>query len=344
LAIPIAILGSISLCASRAIIVKSPLALEQVPSVRTAIFDKTGTLTYGQPTLTKQIVAPEFDPERVLSLVASLEHYSKHPLAHAIVAEANAQGIATYPASSLSEVPGKGLIGSVQGQRILVTSRKKIHQQGVTGLEHLPESSEGLECVIAVDDRFAAVYQMHDAPRSDSKAFIDHLGGNHRIGRTMIVSGDRDSEVRYLAQQVGIDEILSQQSPEQKLEIVRRETAKAKTLYVGDGINDAPAMMAASVGVAIGNNTDVTAQAADVVLLDNKLTKVDEFMHIGRRMKTIALQSALGGMALSTVAMGLAAFGYLSPVSGAIVQETIDVVAVLNAMRAAWPPRILSDV
>jgi P-type E1-E2 ATPase len=226
----------------------------------------------------------------------------------------------------------------------LVTSRKKIHQQGVTGLEHLPESSEGLECVIAVDDRFAAVYQMHDAPRSDSKAFIDHLGGNHRIGRTMIVSGDRDSEVRYLAQQVGIDEILSQQSPEQKLEIVRRETAKAKTLYVGDGINDAPAMMAASVGVAIGNNTDVTAQAADVVLLDNKLTKVDEFMHIGRRMKTIALQSALGGMALSTVAMGLAAFGYLSPVSGAIVQETIDVVAVLNAMRAAWPPRILSDV
>ncbi|MFM8573159.1 MAG: heavy metal translocating P-type ATPase, partial [Pirellula sp.] len=344
LAIPIAILGSISLCASRAIIVKSPLALEQVPSVRTAIFDKTGTLTYGQPTLTKQIVAPEFDPERVLSLVASLEHYSKHPLAHAIVAEANAQGIATYPASSLSEVPGKGLIGSVQGQRILVTSRKKIHQQGVTGLEHLPDSSEGLECVIAVDDRFAAVYQMHDAPRSDSKAFIDHLGGNHRIGRTMIVSGDRDSEVRYLAQQVGIDEILSQQSPEQKLEIVRRETAKAKTLYVGDGINDAPAMMAASVGVAIGNNTDVTAQAADVVLLDNKLTKVDEFMHIGRRMKTIALQSALGGMALSTVAMGLAAFGYLSPVSGAIVQETIDVVAVLNAMRAAWPPRILSDV
>jgi heavy metal translocating P-type ATPase len=344
LAIPIAILGSISLCASRAIIVKSPLALEQVPSVRTAIFDKTGTLTYGQPTLTKQIVAPEFDPERVLSLVASLEHYSKHPLAHAIVAEANAQGIATYPASSLSEVPGKGLMGSVQGQRILVTSRKKIHQQGVTGLEHLPESSEGLECVIAVDDRFAAVYQMHDAPRSDSKAFIDHLGGNHRIGRTMIVSGDRDSEVRYLAQQVGIDEILSQQSPEQKLEIVRRETAKAKTLYVGDGINDAPAMMAASVGVAIGNNTDVTAQAADVVLLDNKLTKVDEFMHIGRRMKTIALQSALGGMALSTVAMGLAAFGYLSPVSGAIVQETIDVMAVLNAMRAAWPPRILSDV
>jgi len=185
---------------------------------------------------------------------------------------------------------------------------------------------------------------MHDAPRLDSKAFIDHLGGNHRISKTMIVSGDRESEVRYLAEQVGIEDVLAQQSPEQKLEIVRKETAKAKTLYVGDGINDAPAMMAASVGIAIGNNSDVTAQAADVVVLDNKLTKVDEFLHIGRRMKSIALQCALGGMALSVVAMILSAFGYLNPVSGAIVQEAIDVVAVLNAMRAAWPPKNLSDV
>lgn len=344
LAIPIAILGSISLCASRAIIVKSPVALEQVSSVRTAIFDKTGTLTYGQPTLTQQIAAPGFDANQVLSLVASLEHYSKHPLAHAIVSAANAQGVATYPAASVSERPGMGLTGSVQGQKILVTSRKKIGQQTIAGLEHMPESSEGLECVIAIDDRYAAIYRMHDAPRLDSKAFIDHLGGNHRIGKTMIVSGDRESEVRYLAEQVGIEDVLAQQSPEQKLEIVRKETAKAKTLYVGDGINDAPAMMAASVGIAIGNNSDVTAQAADVVVLDNKLTKVDEFLHIGRRMKSIALQCALGGMALSVVAMILSAFGYLNPVSGAIVQEAIDVVAVLNAMRAVWPPKNLSDV
>lgn len=344
LAIPIAILGSISLCASRAIIVKSPVALEQVSSVRTAIFDKTGTLTYGQPTLTQQIAAPGFDANQVLSLVASLEHYSKHPLAHAIVSAANAQGVATYPAASVSESPGMGLTGSVQGQKILVTSRKKIGQQTIAGLEYMPESSEGLECVIAIDDRYAAIYRMHDAPRLDSKAFIDHLGGNHRISKTMIVSGDRESEVRYLAEQVGIEDVLAQQSPEQKLEIVRKETAKAKTLYVGDGINDAPAMMAASVGIAIGNNSDVTAQAADVVVLDNKLTKVDEFLHIGRRMKSIALQCALGGMALSVVAMILSAFGYLNPVSGAIVQEAIDVVAVLNAMRAAWPPKNLSDV
>jgi heavy metal translocating P-type ATPase len=344
LAIPIAILGSISLCASRAIIVKSPVALEQVSSVRTAIFDKTGTLTYGEPTLVNQIVAPMFEPDRVLALVASLEHYSKHPLAHAIVSAANAQGLATQPASSVSEVPGKGLSGSVQGHEILVTSRKKIREQRIAGLEHMPESAEGLECVIAIDQNYAAIYQMRDAPRSDSKAFIDHLGGSHRISKTMIVSGDRESEVKYLADQVGVTQVLAQQSPEQKLQIVRAETALAKTLYVGDGINDAPAMMAASVGVAIGNNSDVTAQAADVVVLDNKLTKVDEFMHIGRRMKSIAMQSALGGMALSVVAMFLSAFGYLTPVSGAIVQEGIDVLAVLNAMRAAWPPKNLSDV
>ena len=344
LAIPIAILGSISLCASRAIIVKSPVALEQVSSVRTAIFDKTGTLTYGEPTLVKQIVAPMFEPDRVLALVASLEHYSKHPLAHAIVSAANAQGLATQPASSVSEVPGKGLSGSVQGHEILVTSRKKIREQRIAGLEHMPESAEGLECVIAIDQNYAAIYQMRDAPRSDSKAFIDHLGGSHRISKTMIVSGDRESEVKYLADQVGVTQVLAQQSPEQKLQIVRAETALAKTLYVGDGINDAPAMMAASVGVSIGNNSDVTAQAADVVVLDNKLTKVDEFMHIGRRMKSIAMQSALGGMALSVVAMFLSAFGYLTPVSGAIVQEGIDVLAVLNAMRAAWPPKNLSDV
>jgi P-type E1-E2 ATPase len=225
-----------------------------------------------------------------------------------------------------------------------VTSRKKIREQQITDVELMPDSTEGLECVIAIDDRYAAIYLMHDAPRSDSKAFIDHLGGNHHIEKTMIVSGDRDSEVRYLAQQVGIDEVLSQQSPEQKLEIVRKETAKAKTLYVGDGINDAPAMMAASVGISIGNNSDVTAQAADVVVLDNKLAKVDEFLHIGRRMKSIALQSALGGMGLSIIAMVLSALGYLTPVTGAIVQEAIDVVAVLNAMRAAWPPNNLSDV
>jgi P-type E1-E2 ATPase len=160
----------------------------------------------------------------------------------------------------------------------------------------------------------------------------------------MLVSGDRESEVQYLAGQVGISEVFAQQSPEQKLAIVRKETETAKTLYVGDGINDAPAMMAATVGMAIGKSSDVTAEAAGVVIMDNSLTKVDEFMHISRRMRVIALQSAVGGMALSMIGMMFAATGHLSPVNGAILQEVIDILAVLNALRAAFPPKVMHDL
>ena len=160
----------------------------------------------------------------------------------------------------------------------------------------------------------------------------------------MIISGDRESEVRYLAEQVGITEIYAERNPEEKLAIVRKETTEAKTLYVGDGINDAPAMMAATVGMAIGQNSDVTSEAAGVVIMDNSLEKVDEFMHISRRMRSIALQSAVGGMALSIIGMGFATSGYLSPVSGAITQEVIDVLAVLNALRAAFPPKVIHDL
>jgi P-type E1-E2 ATPase len=158
------------------------------------------------------------------------------------------------------------------------------------------------------------------------------------------VSGDRPSEVAYLAAQVGVTEIHAQQSPEEKLAIVRRETVRARTLYVGDGINDAPAMMAATVGVAIGQNSDVTTEAACVVIMDNALRKVDEFMHVSRRMRSIALQSAVGGMALSVAGMLLASGGWLTPVQGAVGQELIDVAAVVNALRAALQPRQMHDM
>ncbi len=160
----------------------------------------------------------------------------------------------------------------------------------------------------------------------------------------MIISGDRQSEVAYLAQQVGIQEIYAQKSPEEKLELVRKATSEAKSLYVGDGINDAPAMLAATVGMSIGQNSDVTAEAAGVVIMDNSLVKVDEFLHISKRMRAIALQSAVGGMALSLIGMGFAATGNLSPVAGSIAQELIDVAAVLNALRAAFPPKVIHDL
>lgn len=344
LAIPIAIIGSISLCARRAIIVKSAVVLEQIAECRTAIFDKTGTLTYGVPKLTEQIVASGIDPREMLSLVASLEKYSKHPLARAILDAAKAPGLALAEAAEVSEAPGKGLLGKVSGHRVQITSRQKAIAQAMPGIDQLPPTSSGLECIVAIDDRYAAVLRFRDAPRAESQSFVSHLGPKHRFDHVMIISGDRASEVKYLADQVGITEIYAEKSPEEKLAIVRQQTAAAKTLYVGDGINDAPAMMAATVGMAIGQNSDVTAEAAGVVVMDNSLKKVDEFMHISRRMRIIALQSAVGGMLLSVIGMAFAATGHLSPVTGAIIQELIDVAAVLNALRAAFPPKVLNDL
>ncbi|MCX5658330.1 MAG: HAD-IC family P-type ATPase, partial [Planctomycetota bacterium] len=273
-----------------------------------------------------------------------LERYSKHPLARAIIDAAKKDGLEPPEAAEVSEPPGQGTRGVVAGRPVVITSRKKLLALGVAGTDQLPPVGGGLECVLAIDGRYAAAMRFRDAPRADSRSFVRHLGPKHHFAKVMIVSGDRESEVRYLADQVGITQVDAQKSPEEKLAIVRRETAAAPTLYVGDGINDAPAMMAATVGMAIGQSSDVTTEAAGVVIMDNSLEKVDEFMHISRRMRTIALQSAVGGMVLSVVGMGLAATGHLSPVSGAIAQEVIDVLAVLNALRAAFPPRVIHDL
>lgn len=344
IAIPIAIIGSISLCARRAIIVKSPVVLEQIAECSTAIFDKTGTLTYGEPTLTEILVAPGFDEKEVLTMVASLEQYSKHPLGRAILDKAKAEKLIAPQSTNVGEAPGQGLRGSISGHEVRITSRNNLIAQNTAKSEDLPPLAGGLECVIVVDEHYAATFRFRDAPRADSLPFVSHLAPKHHFDRVMLVSGDRASEVNYLAQQVGITEIHAEQSPEQKLTLVREEAVKAKTLYVGDGINDAPAMMAATVGMAIGQNSDVTSEAAGVVIMDNSLTKVDEFMHISRRMRIIALQSAIGGMAFSLIGMTFAAFGHLSPVSGAIIQEIIDVLAVLNALRAAFPPKVIHDL
>ena len=344
IAIPVSIIGSISLAARRSIIIKNPAVLEQIASCRTAIFDKTGTLTYGEPRLTGQLTAPGFVQNEVLTLAASLELYSKHPLARAILAAASSEALQLQQASRVSEPPGQGLQGTVGGHEVQITSRGNLITQKIPGAEHLPPIVGGLECIIVIDGRFAAAFRFRDAPRAEGRSFIKHLGPKHQFRRIMIVSGDRESEVRYLAEEAGISEIHAEQTPEQKLTVVREETGRAKTLYVGDGINDAPAMMAATVGMAIGQNSDVTAEAADVVAMENSLKKVDEFMHISRRMRSIALQSAVGGMLLSLGGMMFAAAGFLAPVVGAITQEIIDVVAVLNALRAAFPPKVISDI
>lgn len=339
LAIPVAIIGAISVSARRGIVIKNPAVLEQIDQCRALIFDKTGTLTYGRPTLSETICAPHISEKEVLGLAASLEVYSKHPLAHALIEAAQKEHLPLETASEISERPGEGLRGIISGKEVLLTGRDKMKGHELA----LPPVVSGLECLAFVDGKFAAAFRFHDAPRSDSRLFLQHLKPRHAVRKMMLVSGDRESEVRYLAREVGIQDVHAGKSPEEKVEIVRAETRQQRTLFVGDGINDAPAMQAATVGVAFGHASDIAAEAADAVILEPSLGKVDELIHISRRMRTIALESAVGGMALSVVGMGAAALGYLPPIWGAVAQEIIDLAAVLNALRVALPTKGLTD-
>lgn len=336
IAIPVAIIGSISISGSRGILIKNPVVLEQFSACKTMILDKTGTLTYGTPTLTDQIVYNGMEKREILRLAASLEQYSKHPLASAIQKEAHRQGIELALVEEISEKKGEGLQGVVDHTHVEITGRKKVAAQ-------LPRGT-GLECVILINQQLAAYYRFHDAPRKESELFVQHLPVKHGFQKVMIVSGDRQEEVEYLAKEVGIRNVHAGMSPEQKVEIVANETARAKTAYLGDGINDAPALVAANVGIAIGLNSDIAAEAAGAVIMDNSLEKVDEFLHISSRMRKIALESALGGMGLSLIGMGVAAFGFLPPVAGAITQEVIDVAAIFNALRTIYPPSRFTDM
>jgi heavy metal translocating P-type ATPase len=341
LAIPVAIIGAISLAASRAIIVKDPAMLERVHSCRTIIFDKTGTLTYGKPALTEVLCAPGVNRNTALRIAASLEQYSKHPLASGIREAARRESITPEPVSEISEKPGQGLTGEVEQMQVQITRRGQLLKIRPELAPSLPPVAAGMESILIVNGEYGATFRFRDVPRKESRSLIGHLAPRHAVERVMLLSGDRESEVRYLAHQVGITEALSGKSPEEKVAIVRQEAERAPTMFLGDGINDAPAMQAATVGIAFGQNSDITAEAADAVILETSLRKVDELIHIGRRMKRIALESAVGGMALSVFGMLVAAAGYLPPVAGAVTQELIDVVAVLNAVRVALPGKDL---
>jgi heavy metal translocating P-type ATPase len=337
--IPVAIIGTISLAAKRGVIVRDPAALEQIDRCRTILLDKTGTLTSGQPVLADQHVASDADEVRVIQLAASVERYSRHPLASAILAAAAERAIPLLQGEAISERPGEGLEGMVEGRRVQIVGRRHVARLGLA----LPGIAAGLECVVLVDGRYAATFRFRDTARPDSHSFIRHLRPRHSYTRIVLVSGDRDEEVRYLAERVGITEVHAGQSPEDKVALTRAETARAPTLFLGDGINDAPALAAATVGVAFGHQNPIAAEAADAVIMDTSLERVDELFHMARRMRRVALQSAVGGMALSVVGMLVAFAGYLPPVGGAVFQEAIDLAAVFNALRAASPGGALSD-
>src|SRR5690554_3864889 len=343
--VPVAIVGAINLSARQAIIVKDPGALERISKTTTMMFDKTGTLTYGRPVVTRVDVEPSFERSEVLRLAGALERYSRHPLASAVVHAAEEELGEDFAANveRLSERSGEGLTGVVDGRELRITNRRKAAQlTGVEGDDILGEKA-GMEAVVIVDGRYAATIQFRDEPRVGTAEFVRHLGPRHGVTKTMLVSGDRASEVMYLAETVGIDEVHAEMSPEDKLALVYAENEKGTTLFLGDGINDAPAMTAADVGVAFGQESDVTSEAAAVVILDSSMERLDELLHIGERMRRIALQSAVGGIFLSMIGMVLAVMGKLPPIYGAVAQEVIDVLAILNAARVALVRKPLAD-
>ncbi len=341
IAIPISIISAISIAARHGIIIRDPVVLEKLPTCSTAIFDKTGTLTYGEPELTSIIALNDFTKNQVLQLAASVERYSRHPLAGAVIKAAEKEKLNLLEAKDITEKPGQGLLGHVLDSEVCVTHRNKIDQNLQA---NLPPLEHGLECIILINQKLAAIMHFRDTPRREGHFFINHLGPNHNFKKIMLVSGDRSSEVNYLAKMLEIKDARSSQTPEQKLEIVKQEVAKAPTLFMGDGINDAPALAVATVGLAFGQHSSITSEAAGAVIMENSLAKVDELIHISESMRKIAVQSAVGGMIFSITGMIFAAIGWINPVEGALLQEAIDVIAILNALRLTVQSKIKADL
>src|SRR5581483_4620660 len=211
--------------------IRDPAVLERIDRCRTIVLDKTGTLTYGTPTLTERLTAPGIDDLRVLQLAASLERYSKHPLSKPILQAAERAQLATLDVTELREPPGAGLEGIVDGHRIGIVGRRQGEALGIGAT--LPPIASGLECIVVMDGAYAATYRFRDAAREDSRSFIRHLGPRHQSQRILLVSGDRESEVRYLAEHVGSTDVYAERKPAAKVTITRQETAHAPTLFIG---------------------------------------------------------------------------------------------------------------
>jgi heavy metal translocating P-type ATPase len=341
IAIPITIISAISLAARQGIIINDPLVLERLPTCKVAIFDKTGTLTYGQAELQDITIFPGFSKDFVLQHVAALERFSKHPLALAIVKAAQEKSLILPRALHVAEKPGEGLKGYVAGHLIQITNRKNISSDQ---LQKLPLQQTGMESIILIDNKIAAVFHFRDTLRVEGYSFIRHLAPMHQFKKIIIISGDQASEVKDIAKKLGVKHIYANQTPEQKVDLVRAETRKSPTLFMGDGINDAPALAVATVGLAFGAHNVITSEAAGAVFLEKSLLKVDELIHMSTLMRRVALMSAGGGIFLSLIGMYFAAIGMISPVYGALLQEGIDILAILNALRLTWRTKAMADM
>ncbi len=339
LAAPVAFIGGVSRAARAGALMKGSAALEALAQVRTVIFDKTGTLTHGGAELIETEPAPGRDRNELLRLLASLEQASSNVLAVAAVEAGRSSGLALAQPSNVKEHRGSGIEGTIDGITLQAGSRSL-----VCGTAPLPlwaeravrryEGQPVLTVYLCADGMLVGLFIFGDGVRGDAETTVATLR-RAGIDRIVMLTGDDGNAAERVGQTLGLDRVLAQASPARKVEVVHEERAMAQTLMVGDGINDAPALAAATVGIAMGaRGATATSQAADIVILTDSLKPVAEAVAIARRTRTIAFQSVIAGLGLSGIAMIFAALGYMTPVAGALVQEVIDVAVIVNALRA----------
>ncbi len=344
LAAPVALVSGMSVAARRGVVVKSGGVLEALARCTTLLLDKTGTLTSGHPELTAISPSPAHDATEVLGLAASLDQASGHVLAGAIVRAARARGCTLVTPGHTQEIAGQGIRGAVAGHRVAVgkaTFCGVARPSGLPGWAKVARRRARLDgaltVFVSVDEEPAAVLIMDDPVRPDAARTIRALraGGIRRI---VMLTGDRAEVAETVGAVIGVDEALAERTPADKVAAVGVERCRGPVIMVGDGINDAPALALADVGVAMGaTGATASAQAADAVLTVDRLDRLGEAVSLARRTRRIALQSVVAGMGMSLAAMGAAAAGLLPAVWGAMLQEAIDVAVILNALRALRP-------
>ena len=344
LAAPVAMVSGLSAAARRGVVVKSGGVLERLARCTTVVLDKTGTLTVGQPAVTEVVPAGTLPPEEILGLAASLDQVSGHVLAAAIVRAAEERGCPLALPADVTEQPGQGIAGTVRG-RIVKLGRATWAEvpddpPWVRKVRRRARLDGALTVFVAADGEPAGALVLEDRIRPDSRQTIRAIrrGGVRRI---VLATGDRAEAADSVGALTGVDDVLAGLTPAEKLETVRREQREAPVIMIGDGINDAPALALADVGIALGaRGSTASSEAADAVLTVDQLSRVGDVAVLARRTRRIALQSVLVGMGLSLAAMGAAAAGLLPAVLGALLQEGIDVAVILNALRALRPPAV----
>lgn len=341
LAVPVAIVSGVSRAAKAGVLVKGGKALEALARVRVLVIDKTGTLTHGEAQLAVIQPAADFPSETLLRLAASLDQASKHVTARALVREAQARGLSLAVPTGVAEVPGEGLEGTVDGHHVVVGGLRYVANT-VPGLGRSLDGSRypagSVVVAVAVDGRLGGLLVLADRLRTEAAQVIERL---RRLGldRIVLASGDRNDVAEAVTVGLHLDGVHADLTPDRKIDIVQAEKRYGPVMMIGDGVNDAPALAAADLGVAMGaKGAAASAEAADVVLLVDRLDKIPAAIQAARRSRSIALQSVYAGIGLSVVGMTVAAFGYLTPVQGALIQEAIDVAVILNALRALWGP------